>query len=85
MNDIQFKRIEELLEILVKINLAPVIKDELSNAKMKELYEMTGKYGVTEISRKLGFATGKISLVWQKWERHGLLIKEGKSYRKVLK
>jgi len=85
MKDKQFKRIEDLLETLVKINLAPVIKSELSNSKMKRLYEMTGKYGVTEISKNLGFATGKISLIWQKWERHGLLIKEGKSYRKVLK
>jgi hypothetical protein len=84
MKDKQFKRIEDLLETLVKINLAPVIKSELSDSKMKRLYEMTGKYRVTEISKKLGFATGKISLTWQRWERQGLLKKEGKSYRKVL-
>lgn len=84
MKDEQFKKIEELLETLVKINLAPVIKNELFNSKMNKLYEMTGSYSVSEISKKLNFSTGKISLVWQRWERQGLLKKEGKFYKKIL-
>ena len=84
MNDEQFKRMEELLETIAKVSLAPAIKAELSKPKMDKLYAMTGKSGITEASKKLGFATGKISQIWQRWERLGLLKKEGKFYRKVL-
>jgi len=84
MKDEQFKRMEELLETIAKVSLAPMIKAELSKPKMAELYSMTGKLVITEISKKLGLATGKISQIWQRWEMLGILKKEGKSYRKVL-
>jgi len=83
MNDEQFKRIEELLLILIKINAAPVIKTELCTPEMQELYEMTGQRTIKIISKKLGISTGKILAIWKRWTELGLLIKEGKSYKKI--
>lgn len=84
MNEDGSKRIEELLETLVKIGLSPVLNKELKDAKMRKLYELTGKEGVTEISKRIGFAAGKISQIWQRWEREGLIRKEGKFYKRIL-
>lgn len=84
MNNKHLQKIEELLEILVKLNIGPIMQKELSKPKMKQLYGMTGELGVKEISKRLGFSTGKISLIWQEWERIGLLRKDGKSYKKVV-
>lgn len=83
MNEEQFKRIEELLETLVKINLKNIVASELEDPKLKKLYDLTGQHKVNDISKKLGFSTGKISQIWQKWESMGLLKKQGKLYRKI--
>ena len=37
-----------------------------------------------QIAEKVGLGTGTISRTWQHWEDVGLLIKDGKSYRRVL-
>ncbi len=83
MNEEQFKRIEELLKTLVKINLKGIVESELEDPKMKKLYDLTGQHKVNEISKRVGFSTGKISQIWQKWESMGLLKKQGKLYRKI--
>lgn len=76
------KRIRELLEFLVKQK----VSDKLNkiNADEKKVYDLTGNDKRDLIESKTGFAAGKISKIWQKLEDEGLLIKEGKSYRKVL-
>lgn len=84
MNNDKLKRIEDLLEVLVKIKLSSVIESELSEPKMLKLYEMTGKFPSSQISKEIGFSTGKISNIWQEWERKGILRKEGKKYKKTL-
>jgi len=84
MSDISTKRIEELLETLVKIHLSPIIDKELADLKMKQLYEMTGRENISVISKRLGFSTGKISQIWQRWEQKGLLNKQGKFYKKAI-
>lgn len=79
------QRTNDLLLILVKMQLRAVIEAELSDPKKKALYNLTGSaMPVKKISQEVGMATGTISTTWQHWEAVGLLIKDGKSYRRVL-
>jgi Predicted transcriptional regulator len=79
------QRTNDLLETLVRLQLRPIIESELSDTKKKKLYELTGgSLPIKQISERVGLATGTISQTWQRWEDAGLLIKNGKSYRKVL-
>ena len=79
------ERTNELLEVLVKLQLGDVLKNELSDPKKRQLYELTGcSLAVKAIAAKVGISAGSISGYWQRWEQLGLLIKDGKSYRKVL-
>lgn len=78
-------RTNELLAVLVKLQLSDVIESELSDPKKRQLYDLTGgSLAVKEISTKVGMSAGAISGHWKRWEQLGLLIKDGKSYRKVL-
>ena len=79
------KRTNELLEVLVKVQLGGVLRDELADPKKRQLYELTGgSLARPAISTKVGMSGGAISGHWKRWEQLGLLIKDGKSYRKVL-
>ena len=78
------QRIEELLNSLLKVQLASILEKELSDATKAKLYEAIGKYGVVELSKKLDCSTGWISGVWKNWEQLGIIIKDGKSYRRIL-
>jgi hypothetical protein len=79
------KRTNELLEVLVKLQLGDVLKNELADPKRRQLYELTGgNLARPAISAKVGMSGGAISGHWQRWEQLGLLIKDSKSYRKVL-
>lgn len=80
----RLRRIEDLLTALVKSKLTSVIEQELSDPKMKKLYELTGECTVRELKKKTGFAIGTISRIWQRWENLGLIVKDGKRYRKVV-
>ena len=76
------QRIEALLRSLVKISLTDTMSQVLTDEKLRELYLGTGKLKREELEAKTGFSGGKISGLWAEWERIGLLIKDGKSYRK---
>ena len=78
------KRIEELLEALARNALRDALNSALADKEHRFLYEHTGRMPVTELARKTGFSTGSISRTWQAWEEAGLLIKDGKQYKKVL-
>lgn len=78
------ERSNELLAVLVKAQLSEVLEKELADPKQRKLYELTGKnVPIREIAKKTGTSTGAISRTWQRWERLGVLIKEGKQYRRV--
>jgi len=77
-------RLEASLEILIKAQLAPVEKAEIGNEKMAALYELTGSATQPEIKKKLRMSANTISDTWKRWERLGLLVKDGNRYRKVL-
>lgn len=78
------ERIETWLALLARVQLRPVLEAELAPPGMARLYELTGTLSVTELGKKLGRATGSISNTWRRWEQLGLLVKEGRRYRKVL-
>jgi hypothetical protein len=77
-------RLEASLEILIKTQLAPVAEVEFAKEKMTALYEQTGHAPVPEIKKKLRISANTISDTWKRWERLGLLAKDGNRYRKVL-
>jgi hypothetical protein len=75
-------RIEDLLRSLVRISLSEAMARLLTDDKLRDLYWGTGRLKREELERKTGFSAGKISGLWAQWEQAGLLIKDGKSYRK---
>jgi predicted transcriptional regulator len=80
----QLQRIEDLLTSLVRIQLSDVVKKELDEPDMKKLYILTGNHTIRDIEKKTNIPRSTISRIWQQWEQSGLLIKNGKTYRKVL-
>ena len=78
------ERIEELVRAIAKAVLAEKLAEALKDKNYRVLYEGTGELGVVELSKKTRFSTGKISGIWKEWEQVGVVVKEGKSYRKVL-
>ncbi len=76
------RSIETLLRSLVKISLAESMSGLLTDDKLVDLYSGTGILKREELQKKTGFSAGKISGLWAEWERAGLLVKDGKSYRK---
>jgi hypothetical protein len=77
-------RTNELLTTIAKVQLAKVIDDEFSEPKKRQLYGLTGgEMTRDQLVKKLGMSAGTISGVWQRWEQLGLVIKDGKQFRKV--
>lgn len=79
MTNEDIKKIREMMEFLFKREIS---KEKLSSDE-KKIYDLTGEKR-DFIQKKTGFAAGKISKIWIGLEKRGLLIKEGKSYRKVV-
>jgi DNA-binding IclR family transcriptional regulator len=77
------KRIELLLETIAKTAVAEKLAKVLENRKHQILYENDGRLSVKELAKRTGFSVGKISGLWRQWEQEGLLVKDGKSYRRV--
>ena len=76
----------ELLTLLAKIAVTETLRRELASRKLQHLYRLTGQgLAVKQLSAKVGMAVGPISEAWQRWESLGLLIKDGKHYRRVLR
>lgn len=79
----RLERTNELLAAILKALSSDVLKEELKNEKLKKLYGMTGQAPVKELAAKVGMGVGPISETWQRWESLGLLVKDGKSYRRL--
>lgn len=77
-------RIERLLLVVAKAAIAPRLEVELQERRMKILYENTGQLSVTALSKKTGYSAGKISGIWKAWERQGILVKDGRQYKRIL-
>lgn len=76
------RRIEALLQALVRISLSATISKFLTDDRLRDLYWNTGNMTRGKLERRTGFSAGKISGLWQQWEQAGLLIKSGQSYRR---
>jgi hypothetical protein len=82
--DVQvLRRIEELLALIARTMLSDRLDEILSDRNHRLLLEETGKLRVSQHAKKTGLSTG-ISRLWQKWVQIGLLVKDGKQYRRVL-
>ena len=77
------RRIEQWVAMLAKAQLFPILKAELSDPRMAQLYKVTGTLGQREIKKKLNMSANTISSSWKRWEQQGLLVKQGNEYRKV--
>ena len=77
-------RIEALLTALVKLQVGPILQDELKDDTNRQLYELTGKATRREIQKKLKVSPGRISATWQRWERLGIMVKDGQTYRRTV-
>jgi biotin operon repressor len=78
------QRIEEFLAILVKRTVAGVLSRELRDSSKKELYELTGALSASAITKRLGCSATTVCETWRRWEQLGILIKDGRRYRKVI-
>jgi Fic family protein len=79
------ERTNELVEVLVRAAMEPKLRGELATEKSRELYKLTGgTLPVKGIAARLGLSVGTISRTWQRWEELGLLVKDGKRYRRLL-
>ena len=76
-------RIEQLVSGILRAVVSEKLEEIRSDKTLKLIYELTGSVGVAEIAKKARVSTGKISGVWRSWEDAGLIVKEGKSYRKL--
>ena len=76
------KRIKEMMEFLIKQKVVEKIK-KLSETERK-IYDLTEGKGQAEIIKLLKVSSKTISKVWMNLENEGLLVKEGKGYRKVV-
>lgn len=78
------QRVEELLRAIARAQFAPILQVELQDDKLAALYDMTGSTTAADAKKKLSIGTTKVVEAWKRWERLGLIVKDGKTYRKVL-
>ena len=82
--ELLLSRNNDLLAVIAKAMLRTTIESMLTDKRQRHLYELTGKHiPVNELTKRVGLGAGTISRSWQQWEEAGLVIKEGKSYRRV--
>lgn len=77
-------RIEQILLAVAKAQLRPVLECELADEKMSQLYALTGSVTATEATKRLRCSKTTVVEAWRRWEMLGLLVRDGKQYRKVL-
>jgi len=76
--------VEKLLSVIAKQMLRQVMTEELADEKAVTVYSATGEKTITEIAALTGWSPATISRTWSRWERVGLLEKNGRSYRKTV-
>ncbi len=78
------KNIEKHLETLVRLQVESVSQQVLDNETEKKAYDLTGVMKRNEICKKLHISPNKLTELRNRWLEVGLLIKDGKNFRKVL-
>ena len=77
------ERVERLLAALVKLQMAPILETELRDDFHRRLYALTGKATSRQIQKKLRCGANRISDTWARWERMGIIAKDGATYRRI--
>lgn len=77
-------RIEQLVRAMLRAMLSEKLDKIRADKVLRLIYDLTGRSDVKTIARRAGVSTGKVSGIWQTWEDTGLVVKEGKSYRRLL-
>jgi hypothetical protein len=77
------KRIESLLEILTKQALRDSFDAELADPVAASVYDLTGERTARDIAVHTGLGIASISRLWTRWERLGIVVKDGQRYRKT--
>lgn len=78
------KRIEELLLVIAKTGLAERLSEIFEDKQHRFIFENVGRLPVKILAKKSGLSAGTISNLWRHWEQSGLLVKDGKQYRRVI-
>ncbi len=78
------KNIEHYLKILVMKYFEPILQEELDTPEKKAVYKYTGEKTSREIAKISPLSQPTISRLWVRWEKRGLLKKEGQKFKKVL-
>lgn len=74
--------IEALLATLVKLQMAPILEHELRDPFGRKLWDLTGKATIRKIQKTLKCSPNRISDTWARWEKSGLIKKDGNSYQR---
>jgi len=77
------QRIEELVSVIAKTLLADKLEEVLKDPKRRLIYEGAGRIPVKDLAKKAHVSFTTVSGLWQQWERQGLMVKDGKSYRPI--
>lgn len=77
------KKIIQLLEAQLKFQLSPILEKEFQDPKKKKLFELTGKFSIRELEKKVGYNKGTISKIWSTWELKGIIRKDGQVYKRI--
>jgi hypothetical protein len=76
--------IRDLLKQLLRVQLAPIVAAEVRGERLEKLYELTGTATADSVAKELSMSKGTVIATWQRWEQCGLLVREGRLYRKAL-
>ncbi|MDO8528376.1 MAG: hypothetical protein Q7S06_00605 [Nanoarchaeota archaeon] len=80
MTEQDIKKIKEMMMFLVKQSK----KFQDLDTTERKIYDLTGVKKQSEIVKLLKTSSKTVTKIWKDLENEGLLIKEGKLYRKVV-
>jgi len=77
-------RVEQLLRGILRRSASALLSQIRADKKLRRIYELTGTKDVRSIAKVTKCSLGKISRIWQSWEDEGLIVRQGKSYKKLV-
>ena len=79
------EKTNEFLEKLISIELVKIMKSRFKSEEEKLVFILTdGKNGTREIAKMANMNKDSISRLWKKWEKIGIVKKEGKRYKRTI-
>lgn len=84
MEEEVLKRIELLLQSLVKMQAALLERDAFPSGGERVAYELTDSATTKQICKSAHISATTLSNMWTRLEKMGLLKKEGNRYKRVI-